>query len=68
MSLLVFTNRMSPYPVGERCQTALVRMTCATDAKEEVTYYEYDGFQRLANIRDIDGNIIKHFDYHYQGQ
>jgi len=46
----------------------LVGMTSSTDAKGEVTYYEYDGFQRLQNIKDKDGNIIKHMDYHYQGQ
>jgi YD repeat-containing protein len=43
-------------------------MTSVTDAKGETTYYEYDGFQRLLNIRDKDKNITKHFIYHYQGQ
>jgi|GEM_PF-1654586 len=43
-------------------------MTSATDAKGETTYYEYDSFQRLMNIKNKDGNIIKHYDYHYQGQ
>jgi hypothetical protein len=46
----------------------LVGMTSATDAKSQVTYFEYDGFQRLINIKDKDGYIIKHTDYHYQGQ
>ena len=35
-------------------------MTSAADAKGEITYYEYDGFQRLINVRNKDGNIIKH--------
>ncbi len=46
----------------------LVGMTSSTDAKGETTYYEYDTFQRLMNVKDKDGNIIKHMDYHYQGQ
>ncbi|WP_439694707.1 hypothetical protein ACFGVS_16045 [Mucilaginibacter sp. AW1-7] len=46
----------------------LIGMTSATDAKNQTTYYEYDGYQRLINIKDKDGNIVKHTDYHYQGQ
>ena len=46
----------------------LVGMTSSTDAKGMTTTYEYDGFQRLMNVKDKDGNIVKHMDYHYQGQ
>ncbi|MGN8068041.1 hypothetical protein [Mucilaginibacter sp. 22184] len=46
----------------------LVGMTSSTDPKGETTSYEYDGFQRLMNVKDKDGNIVKHLDYHYQGQ
>jgi len=45
-----------------------IGMTSSTDVKNETTYYEYDGLQRLINIKDKDGNIIKHMAYHYQGQ
>ncbi|WP_448105197.1 hypothetical protein [Pedobacter panaciterrae] len=37
-----------------------------TDPKGMTTYYEYDNFQRLMNIKDQDLNIIKNFDYHYK--
>ncbi|WP_184550886.1 hypothetical protein [Mucilaginibacter sp. FT3.2] len=60
------------YPVDAQMSTytydPLVGITSATDAKNQTTYYEYDGFQRLINIRDKDLNIVKHTDYHYQGQ
>ena len=46
----------------------LVGMTSSTDVKGLTTTYKYDRFQRLMDIKDKDGNIIKHMDYHYQGQ
>jgi len=46
----------------------LAGLTSITDAKGETTYYEYDSFLRLMNIKDKDGNIVKRTDYHYQGQ
>ena len=46
----------------------LVGITSASNSKNQLTYYEYDTFQRLINIRDQNGNIVKHTDYHYQGQ
>lgn len=48
--------------------TTSVGITSSTDAKGLTMYYEYDDFQRLVNIKDKDGNILKHTDYHYQGQ
>jgi hypothetical protein len=46
----------------------LVGMTSMTDAKGQTTYYEYDNNQRLMNVKDQYGNILKHNDYHYAGQ
>ncbi len=45
-----------------------VGVTSVTDAKNQVTYYEYDSFLRLLNIKDKDGNIVKSFCYNYAGQ
>ena len=44
----------------------LVGMTSSTDERELTTYYRYDTFQRLTDITDKNGNIIKHIEYHYQ--
>ena len=41
-------------------------ITSITDPKNTTTYYEYDGLQRLVTVKDKDGNITKHIDYHYK--
>jgi YD repeat-containing protein len=46
----------------------LIGLTSSTDPKGEPTYYEYDNFQRLMNVRDKDSNLVKHIEYHYQNQ
>lgn len=46
--------------------TPLVGVTSSADGRSMPTYYEYDGFQRLQNIKDQDGNILKSYDYHYR--
>ncbi|NTE04308.1 hypothetical protein G6M26_06480 [Agrobacterium tumefaciens] len=44
----------------------LIGMTSMTDPKGMTTYYEYDEFQRLKNMKDQNGNILKNTTYHYK--
>ncbi|MXV14155.1 hypothetical protein [Hufsiella ginkgonis] len=44
----------------------LLSHTSHTDVKGLKTYFEYDIFCRLANIKDQDGNIVKSYGYHYK--
>ncbi len=45
----------------------LVGMTSQCDVDNRVVRYEYDRFGRLARIRDANNNILKQYDYKYQG-
>lgn len=44
----------------------MIGVASQTDAKGKVTYYEYDGFQHLKNVKDQNGNIIQSYTYHYK--
>ncbi|QJD96116.1 RHS repeat protein [Mucilaginibacter robiniae] len=68
LNVLRTDNRLKKAMVTTYTYEPLVGMTSQTDAKGMTTYYEYDGFQRLLNIKDAQGNIVKHYDYHYQNQ
>jgi YD repeat-containing protein len=58
------------YPIDAQMTTythkPLIGITSQTDAKGQTIYYEYDEFQRLKNVKDQNGNIIKNNIYHYK--
>jgi len=60
------------YPANAQMTTytysPLIGKTTECDAESRVTYYVYDGFGRVAYIKDQDGNIVKTFQYHYKGE
>lgn len=58
------------YPVDAQMTTftyePMLGMTSQCDARNQVSYYEYDALNRLKLVRDQDRKIIKLFDYKYQ--
>lgn len=58
-------------PTGAQMTTytyqSLIGMTSATDANNVPQYYDFDPFLRLKWLRDMNGNIVKAMDYHYNG-
>ncbi|ASZ11249.1 hypothetical protein CK934_09865 [Chitinophaga sp. MD30] len=56
-------------PVGTRMNTytyiPLIGMNSACDENGDIKYYEYDHFQRLKVMRDLNGNILKQLEYKY---
>jgi YD repeat-containing protein len=43
-----------------------IGVTSETDPKGQITYYEYDSFQRLKCVKDHNGNILKAYIYNYR--
>ncbi|NQX38115.1 hypothetical protein HQN84_04615 [Pedobacter steynii] len=44
----------------------LVGITSKTNPNGRIEYYEYDGYQRLKNVKDQKGNVLKNTTYHYK--
>lgn len=45
----------------------LVGLSSRTDAGGNTHYYTYDRFRRLHSIRDLNGNMLQNFCYHFAG-
>ncbi|PUZ22955.1 hypothetical protein DCC81_21305 [Chitinophaga parva] len=60
------------YPADAAMQTytyqPAVGISSVCDPKNQVTYYEYDGMNRLRVVRDAQRNILKVFTYKYADQ
>lgn len=41
-------------------------MTSQTDERDVTTYYIYDSYGRLTDLKDDKGNVIKHYEYNYK--
>lgn len=59
------------YPLKAQMTTysylPLTGESAVNDPQNKITYYDYDALNRLKNIRDQNGNIIKRTDYNFAG-
>lgn len=55
------------YPVGATMSTLthlpLVGISSQCDVTNKINYYQYDGYGRLQLVKDMDGNVLKTFEY-----
>ncbi len=66
-SYTLYIDDVCVYPEDAQMSTytydPVIGLTSGIDARGETVYYEYDGYQRLLNIKDMDGNILKNYTY-----
>src|SRR5699024_5523387 len=64
-----YIDELRLYPINAQITTYTYKplhgMTSKCNNKNNITYYQYDGFGRLKLVRDENGNIIKQYAYHY---
>lgn len=48
------------------CYQPHVGIVTATDMRGQATHYEYDKLNRLEFLKDLNGDIVKYFDYQYK--
>lgn len=66
----IHVDDLRVYPENAQMTTytydPLIGITSQTDPKSQITYYQYDGFKRLKEVKDQKGKIIKNYDYQYR--
>lgn len=63
-----YVDEVRLFPEGAQMTTTtyypFIGMSSETDAYNRTLFYQYDQLERLVNIIDEDGNIIKAYEYH----
>ncbi|HEY8935714.1 MAG TPA: DUF5977 domain-containing protein, partial [Cyclobacteriaceae bacterium] len=66
------TNIRNSVPANVRVTTytyePLVGMTSQTDPNGVSSYFEHDDFGRLSLVKNLDGDVVKQFNYNYRKQ
>ncbi len=64
-----YIDEVRLYPATAQMQTYtydnILRLLDQCSVNNSISKYEYDGFNRLTDMKDQDGNIIKAFEYNY---
>ena len=63
-SIIALDNSLITYHTYD----PLIGLTSTTDPSGYTSYYKYDNFNRLQYIKNKDGDVLKSYKYHYQGE